>query len=30
MIRSSAFLAVVVAVASPAFAHHGPGSFELN
>ena len=30
MIRSSAFLAVFVAVASPAFAHHGPGTFELN
>ena len=30
MIRSSAFLAVFVAVASPAFAHHGPGTFELG
>src|SRR3954470_23675047 len=30
MIRSSAFLAVFAAVASPAFAHHGPGSFELG
>jgi len=30
MIRSSTFLAVFVAVASPAFAHHGPGTFELN
>ncbi len=29
MFRSSALLTVFVAVAAPAFAHHGPGSFDL-
>src|SRR5215831_3726545 len=30
MLRSSALLVVFVAVGSPAFAHHGPGSFDLG
>src|SRR5687768_16717351 len=30
MNRSTAFLAASLALGIPAFAHHGPGTFELN
>src|SRR5688572_7096948 len=30
MIRSGLFIAACAALAAPAFAHHGPGTFELN
>jgi len=30
MIRSGLFIVACAAVAAPAFAHHGPGTFELN